>query len=221
MRMNVYGFPHKGLRVALPELAQKAGNTDYRDEDSLRTLKELADEVVMLLELHTHSEDEILLPALEAKVPGSTQENMDDHRRLENMMADFHNYIRVINTQSEPEEGVKFYNDVNEFYSLYIQHMTMEENEINPLIWANFTDEELLELQEQIMSTLNPDEMMSWLRYIIPGANPYERVNILDGVKVKAPVEFFASVMNMLRGRLTYTEYLRLETMLNEPQLVN
>lgn len=61
-RMNVFGFPHKGLRNALSQLSLLAGNTDYNNQESLNQLKSLNAEVVTMLEFHANAEESISVP---------------------------------------------------------------------------------------------------------------------------------------------------------------
>lgn len=140
-RMNIYGFPHKGLRNLLSQVSLLSGNTDYSNAVSLEKLKDLTTELVTLLDLHVHSEEDVLLPALEVKVPGSTRENVEEHEQLEKEIKDFDEKMKNITVDSTPDSGVKFYESVYNFHSKYIAHMAMEEDDMNPLIWDNFTDD--------------------------------------------------------------------------------
>ena len=94
-RMNIYGFPHKGIRIALSRLSMLAGNTDYSDTESLEKLKTLTTEIVTMLDLHRHSEEDVVLPALESKVPGSTTENVEEHVQLENEIEGIRQTIKI------------------------------------------------------------------------------------------------------------------------------
>jgi len=211
-RMNIYGFPHKGLRNLLSQVSLLSGNTDYSNAVSLEKLKDLTTELVTLLDLHVHSEEDVLLPALEVKVPGSTRENVEEHEQLEKEIKDFDEKMKNITVDSTPDSGVKFYESVYNFHSKYIAHMAMEESEINPVIWANLADEELMELQGQIMASLSPDNIMMWFKYIVPALNPFERTIILGGFKENAPAEFFDQVLNMLKEYMSENEHLQLES---------
>ncbi len=210
--MNIYGFPHKGLRNLLSQVSLLSGNTDYSNAVSLEKLKDLTTELVTLLDLHVHSEEDVLLPALEVKVPGSTRENVEEHEQLEKEIKDFDEKMKNITVDSTPDSGVKFYESVYNFHSKYIAHMAMEESEINPVIWANLADEELMELQGQIMASLSPDNIMMWFKYIVPALNPFERTIILGGFKENAPAEFFDQVLNMLKEYMSENEHLQLES---------
>jgi len=215
-RMNLYGFPHKGIRNALAQLSLLAGNTNYSDEEELRILKALTSELAALLELHADIEDDIMLPALEARAPGSTTENIEEHIKLDKDVQAFHNQIKSITVNSEAGQGANFYTAVNHFYAQYIVHMAMEEFEINPIIWEKFTDEELFAMQGQIFAGFTPDQMMNMFKYIIPALNPFERKIMLGGFKIKASVDFFNNVMNMLTGYMPESSYKQLEAMLSQ-----
>jgi hemerythrin-like domain-containing protein len=206
-RMNGYGFPHKGLRLALSRLVVVSGNTDYSDDSSLNALKTLAKEVIELLHFHAVAEDSVILPALEERVPGSTATNVEDHRVLEDEISEFAEQLEGITIASVPASGAKFYESVTRFFANYINHMAMEESDMNALIWKNFSDEEIMSWQGRIMSTLTPAQISSFFKYMVPALNPFERNIMLSGFKANAPAEFFNSVIGMLKEHMTESEH--------------
>lgn len=213
-RMNLYGFSHKGLRNALSQLSLLSGNTDYGDAKALEKLKALNKEIVILLDIHNQAEDNVVLAALEVRAPGSTVENVEEHVQLEREVEAFDKQINAFAANSVPGFGAAYYDAVNSFQSKYLAHMAMEENEINSIIWENFTDEELMAQQGQIMASFTPEQTLMWLKYIVPAQNPFERSILLGGLKANAPAEFFQKAMGTLKSRITETEYLQLEAML-------
>lgn len=213
-RMNIYGFPHKGLRNLLSQLSMLSGNTDYSNSESLVKLKSLTSELVILLDLHNQAEEDFLLPALEAHVSGSTKENIEEHELIEKEVNAFDELLKNITTESTPDLGAKFYESISNFHARYIIHMAMEEGEMNSVIWANLTDEKLLELQGEIMAALSPEHTMMWFKYIVPALNPFERSIIMGSFKANAPLEFFNAVFEMLKEHLTKNELSQLKTMI-------
>jgi len=205
--MNGYGFPHKGLRLALSRLVVVSGNTDYSDEASLNALKALAKEVVELLHLHAVAEDSVILPALEEREPGSAATNVEDHKVLEEEVAEFAKQLEGITIASEPASGAMFYESVTRFFANYINHMAMEESDINALIWDNFSDEEIMSWQGRIMSMLTPAQIASFFKYMVTALNPFERNIMMGGFKANAPAEFFNSVIGMLKEHMIESEH--------------
>lgn len=213
--MNIYGFPHKGLRIALSKLSMISGNTDYSNEESLEELKNLTKEIITLLDLHLHSEEDVVLPALEERVPGSSNENIEEHEQLEKAVHDFDEQLKGISVTSSPDEGAKFYEAISNFHSKYLSHMAMEEEEMNPIIWQNFTDEELMGWHGKIMSKLTPDQIIMWFKYIVPALNPFERTVIMGGFKMNAPEDFFNAVLDMLKEHIPENDHSQLQEMLS------
>ena len=214
-RVNIYGFPHKALRSALSQLSLLAGKTNYSDATSLQALKDQNQVSMTLLDTHLHSEEEFLLPALEAKVKGSVQENMEEHVMLVKLEESFNALLESITVDATPDKGAAYYAAISNFHSKYLAHMEMEEQEMNPLIWANFTDEELLGIHGQIMASLSPEHSMLWFKYIVPSLNPTERSVILGGLKANAPQPAFNAVIHMLKSELTEQEHSDMMEVLN------
>jgi len=209
-RVNIYGFPHKALRVALSELSMLSGKTDYSDVESLEKVKALTTEVLELLDLHAHSEEDVVLPDLEAKVAGSTAENVEEHIQLDNEIQAFDKQLKNITVDSSPESGAKFYEAFYNFHSNYLAHISNEESKINPVIWENFTDEEIMGWHGKIMEILTPDQIVLWFKWIVPALNPFERTIIMEGFKENAPAEFFDKVLNMLKEYMSENEHSKL-----------
>jgi len=213
-RMNLYGFPHKGLRNGISQVSMAAGTANASDPASLESLKALADELFTLLEEHAHSEESVVLPALEAKLAGSTEDNLAEHERLEAQIASLKEMLNAIEPGSHPGVLAGFYGAFSNFHAEYLTHMAMEEGKMLPLIWDNFSDEELMGQHGRIMASFTPKQILLWFKYIIPALNPMERGIIMGGFKANAPAPFFDSVMAMLSGQMPGGEYQAMATAL-------
>jgi len=205
--MNPYAFPHKGLRNAISQLVMTAGSANSSDADSLTKLKALAEEVFSILEHHSHSEESVTLPALEAKVVGSTVANVEEHKELEEEIEKLRNHLKGMDVDSGPDKFSEFYAAISGFNSRYLNHMEMEETKMNTLIWSNFTNEELMGQHGQIMSKMSPETTSMMLKYIVPALNHAERSVIMGGLKANAPAPFYESVMDVLSGIMATNDY--------------
>jgi len=214
-RMNIFAFAHKGLRLALSKLTILAGKTDYSNSNSLHAIKSLTAEVLELLRLHAAAEDNIILPALEKRAPKSTARILADHQDLEGSIAVFSAQLDAITTSSPPGQGAGFYVALFHFYANYLIHMSMEETEINPVIWDHFTDEEIMAWQGEIMTSLSQEQILSFYKYMVPALNPQEQTVLLGGFKTSSPVEEFDAVMTILEGIMSDREYSLLQSMLS------
>ena len=83
-----------------------------------------------------------------------------------------------------------------------------------PLIWDNFSDDELMGQHGRIMASFTPEQILIGFKYIVPALNPIERGIIMGGFKANAPAPFFDSVMAMLSIQMPGREYQAMATVL-------
>lgn len=212
-RPNIYGFPHKGLRNGLGKLAFKLGATNVNNEQEVNEVVELAEELSVLLQLHLNAEEDYVLPPLEAKIPGSTTHNHEDHEEMERLEHEMMDAIRAMKSDpSIPALNIA-YDKVNLFIREYYRHMSEEEGEMNKIIWENFTDEEILGWQGQILSKLTPEQFFSWFKYIIPSLQPHEQGIMLGGFKMNAPEEAYKGTIEGLKPFVTEAQFAHISSL--------
>lgn len=197
-RVNIYGFPHKGLRNALAQVQFSASKLDITSEHEVAEFKALTECVVSLLELHQSAEDTVVLPSLEEAVPGATQHNAAEHDRLHAMVESIATQARGLEPGMTPAPVQQLADTINAFISNYLTHMAEEEHDMNEVIWAHFSDDAILQWQHQIMAKLTPPQKMDWFRFIIPALNPFERGIMLGGVKGAIPADAYQGILQAL-----------------------
>lgn len=69
----------------------------------------------MLLELHQDAEDHVALPALEAKVPGLTEHNANDHDRLHRLVEGIQQQTRQLEPGQSPLVAASLFDAVGSF----------------------------------------------------------------------------------------------------------
>lgn len=206
-RVNIYGFPHKGLRNGLGKLSLSLSNLNVNDPEEVKTTVQLARELSELLELHLNSEEEFVCPPLEAKVPGSTAHNHEDHEAMKALEHEMAAATEDLEKNPSIPAQEKAYQSVNLFIREYFRHMKEEESDMNTIIWENFTDEDILGWQGQILSKLSPEQFFKWFKYIIPALNPLEQQIMLGGFKENAPAEAYSFTINNLKPFLSSKQF--------------
>jgi hypothetical protein len=206
-RVNIYGFPHKGIRYGLGQLSFKVGSLIFNDSEALKACKEIADDLSELLDLHLHSEEDFVLQPLESKVPGSTKHNHDDHMEMERLEQDMNDSIRkLVDAPDEMHMNIA-YDKINNFIKEYFRHMSEEETDINKVLWDHFSDEEILGMQGEILAKLTPEQFFKWFKYIIPSLSQFEQSLMLGGFKENAPAEAYNGTINKLEPYLTPNQF--------------
>lgn len=211
-RVNIYGFPHKGLRNALGQLSLSLGNLDIDNQEAIKTVVDQSLEISELLKLHLQSEESHVLPHLEREAPGSTQHNHEDHENMERLEKDMISTILELTENASQENVEKAYNKTNLFIREYFRHMDEEETDMNQIIWKYFSDMQILEWQGKILSTLTPEQMNKWFKYIIPALSPLEQNIILGEFKQNAPREAYEFTMNGMYPYVTERQYQHIQT---------
>jgi hypothetical protein len=88
--------------------------------------------------------------------------------------------------------------------------MHVEETAHNAVLWARYTDAELLAIHDALIASIPPDEMMAVARWLVPFMNPMERFHLLADMRAKAPAPAFAAILELARGHLTMPEWTKL-----------
>lgn len=218
-RMKTYDVPHKGLRNGLAQLQLLAGKTDYSNSKEVEELYNFGQDVFKILTIHAHDEDEVTLSALEKRCPGAADHDFEGHAYIHQCQDKLEQLLTTIYTNSQSGkdievEGEEFYLAFSEFHGAYLEHTAAEERMTQPLLWENFTDEELAAHRGEIMAKNPPETLLIWFRFVIPAQSFRERVGLLTSFKKMAPESFFLDGMQTIRQVLTAHEWMELNAVL-------
>lgn len=218
-RMKTFSVPHKGLRNALAQVSLLAGNTDYTNPEAINKLSLLCADVFGILTIHATDEDEVILAELETRLPGSTQHDMEDHRKIHAAQHALEEQIALMSQGARSgkdvtEEGAAFYLGWSEFQAAYLEHIAEEERVTQYQLWEHFTDEELMGHRVKIMQKNPPETLLTWFRFVIPAQNHEERMGLFGGFKKMAPEPFFDQGMAVVQQVLSPEEFTALNTAL-------
>jgi hypothetical protein len=214
-RVKLFEAAHKGLRSALCQFSSQIGKTDFNNTEQVSILHVLGKEVFMMLSTHANDENSIILAELEAKVPGSSKHDMDDHEKLEadqSAMETLLDEIREIQNKGEDAAGfgAELYMKFLKFHGEYLLHTYEEETETQRLLWDNFTDEEIHAMRGRIIARFTPGAFEIWQKYIMPSITPGDRTMLFKGMKMQSP-EGFQKLMAMAKKYLSPEELGSLE----------
>ena len=101
-----------------------------------------------------------------------------------------------------------------EFVGAYLSHMHLEETQVSVLLQSAYSDAELLEIQQQLRSSVTPQRMADYLSIIIPALNIDERSEMLAEMQRFAPVEVFQGVCQLSATLLSANDWAALQSRL-------
>jgi iron-sulfur cluster repair protein YtfE (RIC family) len=212
-RVDMYGGIHKALRAMMADTLLAVGRMDA--EDALE-LAQVTERVLTLLDScasHLKHENEFVHAAIEARAPGASDRIAHEHDEHVRHIASLGGAVAALRG-SAPEQraarALELYRGLSLFIAENYQHMHVEETAHNAVLWARYTDAELLEIHERLVASIPPAEMMAVARWMVPFMNPAERTGFLGGVKQNAPAPAFQAVLNTVRPHLSEREWAKL-----------
>jgi len=208
--IRMFAAPHKALRKTMAAFVVQAGQTNFSNADAVEKLKQTGSELFLLLNSHAHTEDSIILSALELKLPGSSEHDKLDHINIEHLQQELETDLKHLSCHTTPDEAHDFYLKFSAFHSLYVEHMHEEETVTQELIWEHLSPEEQLEVRIKIISNMDPAVYAIWLKHIIPAQNENENLAILGAIRQNMPAERFAGLFESLGSKMPKEDFDRL-----------
>lgn len=217
-RPNLYGPIHKALRACMTQTLLKVGCTDPTDAQAVAAALAMTADLLDICGSHIDKENGYMHPAIERVCPEGAKQIADDHVHHRADIASLRCHIDAVNAAPADFKGVvlgDLYSALALFVALNLEHMHQEETELNAILWANYSDAELMELHEAIVGSIPPAEMMRVMSWMLPALSHPERVGMLTGMQAKAPPPAFAAVLDLARQVLSTPDWASLCRALN------
>jgi hypothetical protein len=191
----------------------RVGNTDPTDtQERDATLAQVAD-LMDLCELHIQDENNFIHPALERALPGSAARIAGEHRHHAEAIQDLRDLAAMAShTEAAACENTMFrlYKAMALFVADNFAHMEFEETEHNAMLWAHYTDAELIEIEHRLVASIPPQAMVKALHWFMPALNAAERSEMMQGMRQGMPPEAFVGVLDIARRTLKSADYTKL-----------
>ena len=178
----LYAPVHKGLRLALGNLSNHISKMNVENQDTVDAFVKEFECVAGILHSHAENEDTEIEPTVKKLSPALADRLAIEHHETDELLKELEGVVRKL-TSSAPEErkeiSFQLYQTFNNFHAAYLNHLQSEEEDIQTLLWANLTVEELHSITEAIASRVPPHHLMEYFRYMIPAQNLEEQVEML------------------------------------------
>jgi hypothetical protein len=212
-RLDLYTGVHKGLRGLMADTLVAVGKIDSEDSAQFtRTVGRVA-ELLLCCRLHLEKENAFVHPAIEARRRGGSKAIADDHMHHGESLAALEADLQTLERSAEsgrPLAAAALYRRLALFVAENFEHMHAEEVEHNALLWALYSDEELLALQRALVGSIPPPQKVMFLRWMISCMTPRERVALLSEIRETAPPQAFTAILEAMRTQLSEGEWSKL-----------
>ncbi|WP_308910272.1 hypothetical protein [Pseudokordiimonas caeni] len=200
IRPNLYRDIHKGLRHGHGLMLTRLGNSDWRDNHQTQALLEALDAHLHLCERHLKHEDDFIHPALAAFDTGLLHKLASDHENHEVALGTLSARIDSLSATTEnlrPLLGHQLYLAFAQFVATDFEHMEREEALAMPVLWENMDDAEIGIIHGRIVGAIPPEEMMAYMRLMLPAITPADRLGMLVGIRAGAPAEAYQAILQL------------------------
>lgn len=218
-RFNIFYQIHKGLRAMLYDMALTIQHTDFSNEEEGRaTLRKLRQALSLYAE-HGQHEDTFVFPAVQQASPAVIASLEEEHEKdvqlTNDLLLQIRSYRNAANEIERAAVGYDIHLAFQEFVAFNLQHMCKEEKIINPLLWDNYSDGEIMEIQKQIRGKVSPESELQITRWMLRGISDGELKRWFSKVKETAPQEVWNGLWLIAIDELGYQ---RVAELSHEPQ---
>lgn len=204
-RLDFYAGIHKALRLFMGDTLARIGSTDAGDAASLDTALGQLHTLLTACEQHLDHENRFVHPLLEGAVPGSAARIAAEHEEHLESIASLRDLAGLVQHAQAHKRAAalhRLYLALAQFVAHNFEHMAIEETVHNPVLWAHYSDPELLVHHDALVASIAPQEMMAWLTWFMPALSAPERAGMLGGMRASAPPEAFDAALAIARERL-------------------
>jgi hypothetical protein len=205
-RVDLYRMIHKTLRKVMFETVYRLGRADVDEANDLDQALNGLGTLLEFCESHLNKENAYVHLAMESRVLGSTGYILNEHFEHLEAIEDLRQGIDLVRNANASERHAAMhylYLEATEFVGENLIHMRYEEKEHNAVLWAAYSDEELLEIEQRIIASVEPPELMGIMEHAIPAQTHAERVGMLCGMKQSGmPVPAFEAMLQLARDTL-------------------
>ena len=211
MRYNIFYQIHKGLRAMLYETAIELQRTDFNSADETDSVLKNITAIVDMFDRHAHTEDSLVFPAVAGYEPSIAdafeQEHVKDHELTEKLRT----LILMFGSLNMEEEKIQLGSALRrtfvEFIVFNLEHMAKEEDIINNLLWRYYSDEEILAMEQKIVSSQSPADVAFASQWMLRGLSNQEIVRWLKKVEKNAPEFVFNNLFGMAEKELPHHRF--------------
>src|SRR5262252_8345330 len=181
-QVDVYGAVHKGIRYALLDLLRRMGTVAPTDASSVEMVLDDLDGAFYLCAAHAAQEERYVHAAIEAASPGVLARFGAAHTALGDVLEELRtatSEVLCAAPESRPGGFRALYLRYSTFVAHALEHMSEEETVVQDLLERLFSVEQIRTIQRDMLGSIGPEELLVFLRVMVPAAAPSERAALL------------------------------------------
>ena len=206
-RVDLYAPIHKALRLFMIDTLGRVGWLDVSDAAEVSTTLAQVQGLLDLCRSHLEHENAFVHTALEARRPGATLRIAGEHEEHMDAIAALEGDAAALRALPTAAAAHRFYRHLALFVADNFEHMNVEETAHNAALWATYSDQELLAIEQRLVASIEPAEMAVVLRWMVPAMAPAERAEMLRAMQQEMPAQALQGVLDVVRPQLNDTAW--------------
>ena len=216
-RYNIFKRTHKGLRAMLFDAGAKIQQTDFSKSKQANAAIEAIKQSTRSFLYHLSKEDTIVFHSVVLYAPYIVamieQTNIKDEALARSVDKTINEYKGLSSKKDMIVFGHQLQAVFFEFTAAVLQHMNKEETVINELLWSNYTDQQLVAMEVEMMKQatssdctwytgkilkeLSNREILLWVDAIKEHASPFMLKKLISTARIVLPIDRW----QMIRGK--------------------
>lgn len=209
-RYDIYAGIHRALRLFMTDTLGRLGWLDCGDAAETAATLAQFDSLMAFCRKHLEHENSFVHAAIEARRPGASQRIAGEHVEHAAEIAALQAEGAALRAAPSAPAALRLYRHLALFIAENFHHMQVEESQHNETLWAAYSDEEIMAIEQRIVASLDPAEQALVLRWMTPALPPAERAAWLGGARQQMPAEAFSMVLEGARAALNDTAWTKL-----------
>jgi hypothetical protein len=218
-QVDVYGAVHKGVRYALLDLLRRMGTVAPSETSEVDMVLDDLEGAFYLCAAHSAQEERYVHAVIENESPGALVRLDAAHAGLGDILEQLREAtaaVQCADPDARPGLFRALYLRYSSFVAQALQHMCEEEIEVQALLERMFLPEKIRTIQHGMFTSIGPEELLVFLRVMVPAATPNERAVLLAQPKASLSREAFEAIMLTVRRCLNAAEVRDLERRLEQ-----
>ncbi len=219
---DIYRNIHHAIRAFMGDTLSVVGRIDASDAEDLSLGLQQLHDLLNLCDAHIQKETHYVHVAMERRRPGSSARIADEHIEHAELVQSLRELAERIGGETSGAIRAALLSRLYAQLALFIadnfEHMHIEDTEHNAVLWADFSDAELQEIEGAIVASIAPADAAVVFRWMLPYIDHAARVDMLGGIRQGAPREVFEGVLAIAQAHLDARDWQKLSAALQIAQ---
>lgn len=184
-RFNIFKRTHKGLSSMVFDAGTKIQQTDFTNAKDAKETISFIGQAVRSFCYHVKNEDTVIYsavvnfaPFIVTVIEKTSLKDLQLALIIEEKLGE---YKKLYNKQDMIVFGADLMAIFFAFTAAVLQHINKEDTVIKELLWSNYNDRELIEMEANITKQLIPDENTWYAKHILKWLNDKEIIVWIAG----------------------------------------